>query len=62
MVSGASAEGLVAVDQVGDWMRIEQIDGSELGWIQASPGVVVPHTFPAFYRFSASLPENAELR
>ena len=52
----------MAVDQVGDWMRLEQIDGSELGWIEASPGVVVPHTFPAFYRFSASLPENAELR
>lgn len=43
-------------------MRLENSDGSELGWIEASPAVVIPVTFPAFYRFSASLPENTELR
>eukprot|EP00618_Florenciella_parvula_P018915 CAMPEP_0119511022 /NCGR_PEP_ID=MMETSP1344-20130328/29810_1 /TAXON_ID=236787 /ORGANISM="Florenciella parvula, Strain CCMP2471" /LENGTH=225 /DNA_ID=CAMNT_0007547983 /DNA_START=14 /DNA_END=687 /DNA_ORIENTATION=- len=59
---GSSVEGLAAVDQEGDWMKLEQPDGSELGWIEASPAVVVPLAFPAFYRFSASLPENTELR
>ena len=59
---GGRVEGLVAVDQEGDWINTEASDGSAVGWLRAAPTVVTPEHFPCFYRFSDSLPPDTEIR